>query len=997
MNPAWINPVSRRFALSRRFAVIAAMFLSVLLGILIYTITAIKNEQSNVILMDMAGRQGMLFQKHMNEVLLTSQGVTSDYTSTRELIHSTLNVLMEGGSVGLDTETGQRQIVPAVPSEEILIKLHEQQNYFNKIIGLADNFLLLSPDHPEFRPKLQTLRTRNSTLIGIADEAVKQLNAHSESNLAKLITWETIIAIFVGLLGVLVTRQGIRDGQRLENEIEERNRAAANLRATEQMYRQILDSIADMIFVKDQNFRILWANKAFRKYYNMTNEELRGILDAPFNEPEFTKDYNEADAHVFKTGNVLEIPEEPVTRHDGQVNLFHTIKAPLFDENREVVKLVGVARDITERKMSEEQAKRLFRQNELILASAGDGIYGLDLEGRTTFVNPAGANMLGYEPQELVGSFMHGTVHHSRSDGSPYPREECPMYAAFTDGTIHKVEDEVLWRKDGTSFPVEYSSTPIWQAGQLVGAVVTFRDITERKQAEEVLKKSRQDFQTLVDSLEGVVWECDFPSYRFTFVSQQAERLLGYPIDEWLREPNFFCNRLHDSDQTWVLEHCREATLRKENHEMEYRFLRKNGEEMWLRDMVTVVVEHDQPVKLRGVMFNITQIKQAEKVLQESEERYRVLYEDNPSMYFTVAQDGKILSVNRFGAQQLGYSVEELVGQPVIGVFHEDDKLLVQQHFAACLQDSTRTLSHWELRKQRKDGSVLYVREMARTIQGINGETVVLIVCEDITERKQTEERLRESEWKRNEVLRQNNELKSALLSSVSHELRTPLTAIKSSVSSIIGNVPSGMNEVQQELLKGVDREINYMSRLVDNLLDMSRIEAGTLIPHREWHPLEDLVEGALRRTEQLLETRNIEIHFPEEVPPVFVDAVEMQQVLINLLDNAVKYSASDSSIQIHVRVGDRQITVEVTNTGEAIQAQDLERIFERFYRRRLPHEQTVRGTGLGLAICKGIVEAHGGRIWAESAGRGVTITFTIPVTESMASFSLEGLQKSVT
>jgi len=202
------------------------------------------------------------------------------------------------------------------------------------------------------------------------------------------------------------------------------------------------------------------------------------------------------------------------------------------------------------------------------------------------------------------------------------------------------------------------------------------------------------------------------------------------------------------------------------------------------------------------------------------------------------------------------------------------------------------------------------------------------------------------------------------------------------------------MNEVQQEFLQGVDKEINYMSRLIDNLLDMSQIEAGGLVPHREWHPLEDLVEGALRRTEQTLDTRSIEIHIPEDVPPVFVDAVKIQQVLINLLDNAVKYSSTDSSIQIHVRIEDQQIEVEVSNTGETIQGQDLERIFDRFYRRRLPHERTIRGTGLGLAICKGIIEAHGGRIWAESIGRVVTITFTVPMAKSMDSFSLEGLEK---
>ena len=264
----------------------------------------------------------------------------------------------------------------------------------------------------------------------------------------------------------------------------------------------------------------------------------------------------------------------------------------------------------------------------------------------------------------------------------------------------------------------------------------------------------------------------------------------------------------------------------------------------------------------------------------------------------------------------------------------------------------------------------------------------------DLTEQKKTNERLRESEVKRLEALSQSDELKSALLASVSHELRTPLTAMKASVSSMTGNVLKNLSKGQEESLKGIDQEINYMSRLVDNLLDMSQIEAGRLIPHREWHPLEDLVEGALRRTELSVATRDIQIQIPENINPVFVDAVEIQQVLINLLDNAVKYSLPDCTIQLRVRGNAQQTEVEVSNTGEPLQVQDLERIFERFYRRRAPREQSIRGTGLGLAICKGIIEAHGGRIWAESTEKEVTITFTIPTTESMANFSLEGLHK---
>ena len=146
MNPTSIFSVYGKSALGRQFTAITLMFLSVLLGIMIYTTATIQKEKSNALLIDIAGRQRMLFQKHMNEVFLSSQGITTDYNSTRKLLRSTLDSLMKGGSVVIVPETGQRQSVPAVPTEEIFIKLREQRNYFDKIIELADSFLLRSPE-----------------------------------------------------------------------------------------------------------------------------------------------------------------------------------------------------------------------------------------------------------------------------------------------------------------------------------------------------------------------------------------------------------------------------------------------------------------------------------------------------------------------------------------------------------------------------------------------------------------------------------------------------------------------------------------------------------------------------------------------------------------------------------------------------------------------------------------------------------------------------------
>ena len=141
----------------------------------------------------------------------------------------------------------------------------------------------------------------------------------------------------------------------------------------------------------------------------------------------------------------------------------------------------------------------LRRQNQLILNSVGEGIYGLDTQGNVTFVNPAAARIIGWEINDLIGKSMHLVLHHSKTDGSKYPREECPIYAAFKDGTVRRVENEVFWRKDGTSFPVEYISTPIHdENSQLIGAVVTFRDITQRKLSETMLQKANEELERRV-------------------------------------------------------------------------------------------------------------------------------------------------------------------------------------------------------------------------------------------------------------------------------------------------------------------------------------------------------------------------------------------------------------------------------------------------------------------------------------------------------------------
>jgi PAS domain S-box-containing protein len=159
----------------------------------------------------------------------------------------------------------------------------------------------------------------------------------------------------------------------------------------------------------------------------------------------------------------------------------------------------GAFMDITERKRAESEMDRLRRQNELLLNSAGEGIFGVDLEGRVTFANPSAGRMVGWEPRDLIGKNHHALIHHRKTDGTPYLQEECPIYAVFRHGQAQGADNEVFWRRDGTSFPVEYTSTPIRdENGATLGAVVVFRDITVRKQAEEEVRKLNAELEQRV-------------------------------------------------------------------------------------------------------------------------------------------------------------------------------------------------------------------------------------------------------------------------------------------------------------------------------------------------------------------------------------------------------------------------------------------------------------------------------------------------------------------
>ncbi|MGE5250392.1 MAG: ATP-binding protein [Bacteroidota bacterium] len=231
----------------------------------------------------------------------------------------------------------------------------------------------------------------------------------------------------------------------------------------------------------------------------------------------------------------------------------------------------------------------------------------------------------------------------------------------------------------------------------------------------------------------------------------------------------------------------------------------------------------------------------------------------------------------------------------------------------------------------------------------------------------------------RAKVLEESDRLKSALLSSVSHELRTPLSTIKAAASSLRSEQVSWDSPARLDLVAAIDDEADHLNLLVGNLLDMSRIESGALKPKREWNILREIAGSVMERMRHLAGEHQIDLDIPDDLPLVPVDYVQMEQVFTNLVSNSLKYAPANTVVGIHARLERDLVHVTVENQGPQVPSADLERIFDKFY--RITAADRVTGTGLGLSICKGIVEAHGGRIWAENLPHGFAFHFTVPLT----------------
>ncbi|MDQ4002172.1 MAG: PAS domain S-box protein [Actinomycetota bacterium] len=514
--------------------------------------------------------------------------------------------------------------------------------------------------------------------------------------------------------------------------ISDHRLAEKTLRESEPFARSVLDSLSANIAVLNESGTIVFVNRAWREFAR-SNEAVGNVAENAnyLQVCESAVELGSEDAASFAEGIrsvlsgrrdefALEYPCHSPTEQRwfvGQVTRFPS-GSPAW--------AVVAHENITERKQDEEIRARLAA----IVESSEDAIIAKTLEGVITDWNRGAQKIYGYSAEEVLGKPINILVPPERPNEIPMILEKLRRGEAIDHYETVRVA------KDGRRLNISLTISPIRDsAGNIAGASTIARNITQRKRTEEALRL--RDRAIAASSNGIVITDPGQPDNPITYVSPAFERISGYSAQEVLGRN---CRFLQGTDREQpALEELRAALQEGRGCQAVLRNYKKDGTLFWNELSISPV--HDEEghlISFVGVQNDVTERRRAEEALRDSEERYRALYEDNPSMYFTLDEKGTVLSVNHFGSKQLGYAPEELVGRPLLEIFHEEDRQAVSHYLSGSLQAPER-ISGWEARKIRKDGSVLWVRENVRAVRGPDGDTVILVTCEDVTERKHAE------------------------------------------------------------------------------------------------------------------------------------------------------------------------------------------------------------------------------------------------------------------
>ncbi|MFN2456228.1 MAG: PAS domain S-box protein [Pyrinomonadaceae bacterium] len=457
------------------------------------------------------------------------------------------------------------------------------------------------------------------------------------------------------------------------------------------------------------------------------------ILNGPVNDERFIALWPRSDIH-----SSISIPLLVANKLVGVINLNVTSRPRPFSlgQMKALTILASTGAAALESASLYAQVRATEDKYRSIFENATEGLFQATTTDRLLTVNPAYARIMGYDsPEEMIT-----TITDIANQLYVKPEERAEAGRLQKDlGRIEGFEFEA-YRKDGEKIWLSLNQRSIRnQNGQILYFEGSVEDITARRRIEEEKGKTRQQYEALVQAIDGIVWELDVRTFTFTFISKQSERVLGYTPEQWLSDPNFWTDHLHPDDRASVLEFCLDATARRIDHQLDYRMIAADGRVVWLRDFVTVDHLDRQSPRLRGVMVDITERKAAEDQLRKSEERYRDMVENAHDLIYEHDLEGHYLWANKEVHQITGYSREESVylnlAQVVVPEYLEKAREMIRRKLGG------ERVTAYEIEIIAKDGHRVTVEVNSSLILKDGVPVGVRGIARDITNRKESESR----------------------------------------------------------------------------------------------------------------------------------------------------------------------------------------------------------------------------------------------------------------
>ena len=756
-----------------------------------------------------------------------------------------------------------------------------------------------------------------------------------------------------------------------------RKQSELALRNSESYLRTLVQTIPDLIWLKDSEGVYLSCNTRFERLFGAREADIIGKTDYDFVDRDLADFFRENDRKAMAAGKPTSNEEWLTFAEDGHREFMDTIKTPMYNSNGSLIGVLGIGRDITERKLAEEilhdSREDLFR----LLNSMYEGAYGVDINGYCTFVNRACLQILGYQNDyEFLGKHIHELIHHSHYDGSPYPSSECRMYRAYQINQTVNVSDEVFWRKDGVAIQVEYWSRPIEKNGAVIGSIATFIDITQRKLAEETLRLSEERYRFSLEITGQIGWSIppdglveDMPLWR-QYTGQSIEEVKGW---KWL-------DSVHPDDREHTKKIWFNATHQKCKYETEYRIRRADGVYRSFMVRGIPLFNTDGTIKeWTGTCFDITERKHDEEGMRQSEAKFRNLINSLPDPVLLVDFQGRIVFCNEIAMKTFDYKIDEMLNctmEDLIPKHFRKNHVTLRNEYIS--EPKSRAMGEGkELFAQRKDGSEFPTEIMLEPVE-INGNQFIIAIVRDITARKSSEIELIEAKNKAQE----SDRLKSAFLANMSHEVRTPLNSIIG-FSELLGD-PDFEEDQKNGFIQHIIASGNNLLTIISDIMDISKMESGEITIRKKPINAHEYVLGIYEQFSFQAATHKLELilNLPDndKETEIFADTERLRQIFNNMIGNAFKFTVN-GSIEIGYRHKGEMVEFFVKDTGIGIPASYHDKIFDRF--RQVEDEKTRKygGNGLGLAITKNLVELMGGKIWVDSEeGKGSTFYFTMPM-----------------